>query len=145
MPCMPALFVTADLLCRDGRKLSLCWAAGRENNTGRRLAMTALTNDCRALLLGQINYLSLWLILLNSSFIIKWEKRGKRLSCIQPINYDAEKSKYVSCTWCWLKHCVRMHGRNLVYLVTRLCLPNLTTHITISLPSVCLNPGCWSG
>lgn len=79
MPWMPALFVTADLLCRDGRKLSLCWAAGRENNTGRWLAMTALTNDCRALLLGQINYLSLWLILLNSSFIIKWGKKRKKI------------------------------------------------------------------
>lgn len=32
---MPPLFVAADLICRDGRKLSLCWAAGRENNAER--------------------------------------------------------------------------------------------------------------
>lgn len=90
MPCMPALFVTADLLCRDGRKLSLCWAAGRENNTGRRLAMTALTNDCRAVLLGQINYLSLWLILLKLFLYYKRRKERKKI-----VLHSANKP------WCW--------------------------------------------
>lgn len=64
----------------------------KKNNTEWRLTVTALTNDCRALLLGQINYLSLWLILLNSSFIRNGEKRGGEMVVHSGPAYKL---------WCW--------------------------------------------
>lgn len=62
--------------------------------------MTILTNDCGALSVGQINYLSLQLVLFNPSFIIeKWGKSVLAFSQAQRINCGAARQKSAFCTW----------------------------------------------
>lgn len=78
MPSMLTLLLTADLICRNGRKWSLLGSRkGKQYYLRLHLQMTTGHRWSAKL----INYLSLWLILFHSSFIIvAGEKRENVLA-----------------------------------------------------------------
>lgn len=121
------------------RMITLCWAAGRENNAERWLTMTLLTNDCGALLGSRMNYLFLWLVLFNSCFIIvAGEKRGKRFLHSASSSESTVVPHFAPCSDWPQTHSSTLHGRKRVCMVS-LPFPNLTTHDTILGRIICLS------
>lgn len=93
MPCASPLFLMVDHTAGRGwgKKWSVNVTEGRKHSTGgggivieRWLTVTIHTNDCRALLLGQINYLSLWVVVLRRRLILLLPLVRTRPHCISP-------------------------------------------------------------
>lgn len=119
MPGSPSLFVTAD--CIEGwRKIITPYDRGKEEEKNnivcivieRWLTAAILPKDCRPLLLGQINYLSVWLLVFEDIgyyyyCLLLWKEF--LLQCEH--NKKLPLKAYILCTCLW---CMCSSARDLL-------------------------------